>query len=115
MPLLHLMTFNNPKVDWHNTLYFNYGHSVTFNFDYTLSQFNDYFTTYKVNGSRSNGFLSDVYQTWNEVIWLTPEKGRLISTAPICWEQTQPSPNLANNLITMTGNNWDFCLRKYAT
>ena len=60
MPLLHLMTFNNPKVDWHNTLYFNYGHNVTFNFDYTLSQFNDYFATHKANRSRSNGFLPDV-------------------------------------------------------
>ena len=29
MPLLHLMTSNNPKVDWCNTLYPNYGHNVT--------------------------------------------------------------------------------------
>ena len=114
-PFLHLMTSTNPKIDWCNTLYFNYEHNVTFNFDYTLSHFNDYFATHKANRSRSNGFLSDVYQTWDEVIWLTSEKERLISTAPICWEQTEPSPNLANNLITMTGNNWDFCLRKYAT
>ena len=34
MTLLHLMTSNNPKMDWCNTLYFNYGHNVTFNFDY---------------------------------------------------------------------------------
>ena len=81
MPLLHLMTFTNPKMDWCNTLYFNYGHNVTFNFDYTFSRFNDYFATYKANRSRSNGFLPVVYQIWNEVIWLTPEKGRLISTA----------------------------------
>ena len=69
-----------------------FGHNVTFNFDYALSRFNDYFATHKANRSRSNGFLPDVYQIWDEVIWLTPEKGRLISTAPICWEQTQPSP-----------------------
>ena len=81
MPLLNLMTSNNPKMDWCNTLYFNYGHNVTFNFDYTLSRFNDYFATHKANRSRSNGFLPVVYQIWNEVIWLTPEKGRLISTA----------------------------------
>ena len=81
MPLLHLMTSNNPKMDWCNTLYFNYGH---FHFDYTLSPFNDYFATHKANRSRSNGFLPDVYQIWDEVIWLTPEKGCLISTAPIC-------------------------------
>ena len=31
MPLLHLMTTTNPKMDWCNTLYFNYGHNVTFN------------------------------------------------------------------------------------
>ena len=68
---------------------------MTFNFDYTLSQFNDYFTTHKVNGSRSNGFLPDVYQIQDEVIWLTPEKGRLISTAPICWEQIKPSPEVS--------------------
>ena len=47
---------------------------MTFNFDYILSQFNDYFTTHKVNGSRSNGVLPDVYQIWDGVIWLTPEK-----------------------------------------
>ena len=29
MSLLHLMTSNNPKVDWCNTLYPNYGHNVT--------------------------------------------------------------------------------------
>ena len=79
-------------MDWCNTLYFNYGHNVTFNFDYTLSQFNDYFAIYKANRSRSNGFFPDVYQIWDEVMWLTHEKGRLISTAPICWEQTEPSP-----------------------
>ena len=53
------MTFTNPKMDWCNTLYFNYGHNVTFNFDYTLSWFNDYSATYKkVNGSRSGGYLT---------------------------------------------------------
>ena len=95
---LKLMTSNNPKMDWCNTLYFNYGHNVTFNFDYTLSQFNDYFTTHKANRSRSNGFLHDVYQIWDEVIWLTPEKGRLISTALIWWEQTRPSPKVSQQL-----------------
>ena len=62
MPLLHLMTSTNPKIDWCNTLHFYYGHNVTFNFDYTLSWFNDYFATHKANRSRSNGFLPDVYQ-----------------------------------------------------
>ena len=33
MPLLDLMTSNNPKMDWYNILYLNYGHNVTFNFD----------------------------------------------------------------------------------
>ena len=56
MPLLHLMTSTNPKMAWCNTLYSNYGHNVTFNFDYTLSRFNDYFATYKVNRSRSKAF-----------------------------------------------------------
>ena len=32
MPLLDLMTFNDPKMDWCNTLYINYRHNVTFNF-----------------------------------------------------------------------------------
>ena len=98
MPLLKLMTSNNPKMDWCNILYFNYGYNVTFNFDYTLSQFNDYFTTHRVNGSRSNGFLPDVYQIWDGVIWLTPEKEGLISTATICWEQIEPSPEVSQEL-----------------
>ena len=34
MPLLHLMTSTNPKMDWCNILHFNYGHNVTFNYDF---------------------------------------------------------------------------------
>ena len=56
MPFVHLMTSNNPKMDWCNTLYFNFGHNVTFKFDYTLSRFNDYFAAHKTNRSRSDGF-----------------------------------------------------------
>ena len=42
---------------------------MTFNLDYTLSWFNDYFAALKkLNGSRSGGFLPDVYQIWYEVI-----------------------------------------------
>ena len=36
MPLLHLMTSINPKMDWYHTLILNYGHNVTFNFDFNL-------------------------------------------------------------------------------
>ena len=36
MPLFKLMTSNNPKMDWCNTLYFNYGHNVTFHFGFNL-------------------------------------------------------------------------------
>ena len=50
------------------------------------------------NRSRSNGFLPDVYQIRDEVTWLIPEKGRLISTASICWEQTEPSPKVSQQL-----------------
>ena len=53
------------------------------------------FATHKANRSRSNGFLPDVFHIWDEVIWLTPEKGRLISTALIWWEQTRPSPKVS--------------------
>ena len=71
---------------------------MTFNFDYTLSRFNDYFATHKTNRSRPDSFLSDGYQIREEVIWLTPEKGHLISTAPICLEQTEPSPKVSQQL-----------------
>ena len=97
MLLLQLMTPNNPKMDWCNTLYFNDG-QTWLNFDHTLSRFNDYFATHKTNRSRSDSFLSDVDQIWDEVIWLTPEKGRLISTAPIRWEQTERSPKVSRQL-----------------
>ena len=61
MPLFNLVISSNPKMDWCNTLYFNYGHNVTFNFDYALTSFNDYFAAHKkVNGSRSGGFQNDV-------------------------------------------------------
>ena len=57
MPLLNVMTFNNPKKKC-NILYFS-DRYVTFNFDYALSWFNDYSATYKkVNGSRSGGYLT---------------------------------------------------------
>ena len=66
---------------------------MTFNFDYTLSWFNDYFAAYKkVYWSRYGGFLPDVYQIWDEVIWLTPKKGCLLFNAPIGWEKIEPSP-----------------------
>ena len=38
MPLLDLMTSNNPQMDW-----CNYGHNVAFSFDYVLTWFNDHF------------------------------------------------------------------------
>ena len=68
---------------------------MTFNFDYTLSRFNDYCATHNTNGSGSNGFLPDVYQIWDEVIRLIPEKGCLISIAPVCWEQREASPEVS--------------------
>ena len=55
----------------------------------------------KVNGSRSGGFLPGIYQKWDEVIWLTPKKGCLLSNAPICWEQIEPSPEASRQL-----NDW---------
>ena len=71
---------------------------MTFNFDYTLSWFNDCFAAHKkVNGSRSAGFLPDVYEIWDEIIWLTPENGCLLSNAPICWEQQSHTQKLADN------------------
>ena len=99
------MTSNNPRMDWFNTLYLNYEHNVAFNFDYTLSQFNHYFAAHKTNRSRSDGFLPDVYQIWDEVIWLTPEKGHLISLPLYAGNKQSHPPKLANNLITMIGNN----------
>ena len=59
MPLLRLMTSNNPRMDLCNTSYFNSGHNMTFYSDYTLSQFNDYFAAHKANRSRSDGFLPE--------------------------------------------------------
>ena len=35
---------------------------------------------------------------WDEVIWLTLEKGCLLSNAPICWEQIEPSPKVSRQL-----------------
>ena len=40
----------------------------------------------------------NVYQIWDEIIWLTPEKECLISNAPICWGQTEPSPEVNQQL-----------------
>ena len=58
-----------------------------------LFWFNDYFSAHKkVNGSIPGGFLPDIYQIWDEVIWLTPEKRCLLSNVPICWEQIESSP-----------------------
>ena len=61
-----------------------------------LTWFNDYFAAHKkVNGSRSGGFLPDAYQIWDQVIWLTPKKGCLLSNATICGEQIEPSPEVS--------------------
>ena len=93
-PLLDLMTPSNLKMDW-----CNYSYNVILNSDYVLTWFNDYFAVRKkVNGSRSGGFLPDVYQIWDEVIWLTPEKGHLLSNTSICWELTEPSLEVSRQL-----------------
>ena len=85
-------------MDWYNILCLNYGHNVTFNFDYTLPWFNDYFAAHKkVNGSISGGFLPGVYQIWVEVIWLTPKNGCL-PNAPIHREQREPTPEVSQQL-----------------
>ena len=55
-----------------------------------------------------------LYQIWDEVIWLMPENGCLLSNVPICWEQKSHTRKLADNLIIMIGNVWGFCLKKYA-
>ena len=47
MSLFSLMISSNPKMDWCNILYLNYGYNVTFNFDYTLPWFNDYLAVRK--------------------------------------------------------------------
>ena len=45
------------------------------------------------------GLLSDIYQIWDEIIWLPPEKGSLISTAPsTSWEQIETSPEVSQQL-----------------
>ena len=49
----------------------------------------------KVNGFKSGGFLPDIYQIWDEVIWLTPEKRCLLSNIPICWEQIKSSTEVS--------------------
>ena len=68
-----------------------------------LTWFNDYFAARKkVNGSRSGGFLPDVYQIRDEVIWLTPKKGHLLSNVPIYWEQIEPSPEVSQ----LNYNDW---------
>ena len=36
--------------------------------------------------------------TLYEVIWLTLEKGHLISHAPTCWEQIEPSTEVSQQL-----------------
>ena len=88
--LFNLLISSNPKMDWCNTLYLNYGPNGTFN---------DYFAIHKnVNGSRPGGFLPDVYQIWDEIIWLISEKGHLLPNAPICWEQVEPSPEVSRQL-----------------
>ena len=67
---------------------------MTLKFDYTL--FNEYFAAHKkTNGSRSDDFIPDVYQIWDEVIWLTLKKRRLLSNVPICREQIEPSPEVS--------------------
>ena len=39
-----------------------------------------------------------LYQIWDEVIWLTPKKGCLLSNVSICGEQIEPSPDVSRQL-----------------
>ena len=78
MPLLNLMISNNPKMDWYNTWYLNYGHNriltliiLCLGLEIVLLHIR------RQMGLGPVVFLLDVYQIWDDVIWLTPEKGTL--------------------------------------
>ena len=78
MPLLNLMTSNNPKMDWYNTWFLSYGYNRIL----TLIILCLGLKIVLLHIRRQMGlgpvvFLLDVYQIWNDVIWLTPEKGTL--------------------------------------
>ena len=65
-------------MDWYNTWYLNYGHNriltliiLCLGLEIVLLHIR------RQMGLGPVVFLLDVYQIWDDVIWLTPEKGTL--------------------------------------
>ena len=80
MPLLHLMTSKNPKMDWCNTLHFNYGHNETFN---SFFNFLFFFLIFKI----FNSYMRS--QTWTP---LPPPSPQHLSGSSPCTSPKHAAP-----------------------
>lgn len=59
-------------------------------FNYTLSLENAYqyyVTASNSKQSKANRYFDQIYQIWDDYMWVTPEKGQPVMIADICWEQ----------------------------
>ena len=67
------------------------GHNLHFDYDQTERDTYSYYIKETTNTSReiktTQYTAQQIYQTWHQDMWITPEKGQLTKIAPICWGQ----------------------------
>ncbi|XP_057575623.1 endogenous retrovirus group PABLB member 1 Env polyprotein-like [Hippopotamus amphibius kiboko] len=67
-------------------------HNVTFNASQSYKVIEGIYKTFinqSKNIKKNTRFSGEYYQIWDEYLWMTPEKGQLITSATICWEQKE--------------------------
>ena len=79
-----------PTNHWYHRKADSLAESQKILFNYTLSLENAYqyyVTASNSKQSKANRYFDQIYQIWDDYMWVTPEKGQLIMIADICWEQ----------------------------
>ena len=71
------------------------GHDLHFDYDWTERDTYNHYIKETTNTSHAQREIKtsrytaqQIYQIWDQDMWITPEKGQLIKTAPICCGQS---------------------------
>ena len=113
-----LNVLNMNLLAWYNTIN-ALGHNLHFDYDQTEKDAYGYYikeatnTSYACKGTKTTQQTAQqIHQIRDQYVWITPEKGQLIKTAPISWKQnnhtklypdsTKPSGFLSKSLCNPT-------------
>ena len=75
-------------------------HKICFNYTLSLENaYQCYVTVSNSKQSKANRYFDQIYQIWDDYMWVTPEKGQLVIIADICWEQDIHTIEYNNQMI----------------